>query len=278
MVKLEYKIIWKTHVIDEDLDSIGVIKTKDGNKVLVTAKQSGVIYEFNYETGEQSGKINYKFNRPNGIACWSNYVFVIDRDDHKMILYDYYNKTKILEWGENILKKPYGIAIGFVNNELNVFITDDGKDKIVYRVWISLKNGSINSISNYVKMMEFGFGSKLESIYLDENKKKLLIADEGKYLVYVYDFDTNRFINLFGYMVFNNEPEGISKFKNYWICTNQSKTLNRFIFINDETFNEEFEIKDNINTTNTDGICVFENKLFAINNDCQVVCYEIDIK
>ena len=80
------------------------------------------------------------------------------------------------------------------------------KIKLCMWVWISLKNGSINNISNYVKMMEFGFGSKLESIYFDENKNKLLIADEGKYLVYVYDFDTNRFINLFGYMVFDNEP------------------------------------------------------------------------
>lgn len=278
MVKLEYKIVWKTRVIQENLDSIGVIKTKDGDKVLVTAKNSGLVYEFNYNTGEQSGKVNYQFNRPNGIACWGTYVFIVDRNDHKIILYDYNIKNNILEWGNNILKKPYGITVGFVNNDLNIFITDDGKDKIVYRLWVSLKNNVINGITNYVKMMEFGFSSKLESIYLDENKKKLLIADEGKYLVYIYDFDTNRFINLFGYMVFDNEPEGISKFKNYWICTNQSKTVNRFIFINDETFNEEFEIKDNINTTNTDGICVFENKLFAINNDCQVVCYEIDIK
>jgi hypothetical protein len=64
MVKLEYKIIWKTQFIYDNLDSICV----NNNSILVTAKNSGLIYEFDINTGNFLNKIDLNLKRPNGIA------------------------------------------------------------------------------------------------------------------------------------------------------------------------------------------------------------------
>jgi hypothetical protein len=288
MVKIQNRIVWKSEFIEEDLDSICVIDKKitGKNVVLVTAKASGVVYEFDLSNGKQIGKWNCgnsckplnKWSRPNGIANWENIVGIVERDGKKLKIYDYTNKKLLLTWGENILQKPYGISLGLIDGIINVIVTDDGKNKSVYKLRLKYDYGKKTlELLDWKLIISFDFRTKLESVYLDTEKRKILIADENKYLIYIYDFDSNKFIDLIGEKYFNNETEGISKYKDYWVCTLQSKTDNRFYFF-DEDFDLVDEIKDNTNISNTDGICVFGDNLIVINRDSQVVCIELSIK
>ena len=138
MVKIQSKIIWKTSYFTDDLDSICVIDKKytGKNTVLVTAKKSSVVYEFDLSNGKQIGKWdckNDKWNRPNGIANLNNWVGIVERDGKIFKLYDYTTKKLILKWGEKILEKPYGISIGQMDGLIYVLITDDGPNKSVYK-------------------------------------------------------------------------------------------------------------------------------------------------
>lgn len=286
MVKIQNKIVWKSEIIEEDLDSICVIDKKFNgqNVVLVTAKASGVIYEFDLSNGKKIGKwscinscepIN-KWSRPNGIANWENIVGIVERDGKKLKMYDYTNKKLLLDWGDNILQKPYGLAIGLIDGIINVIITDDGPNKSVYKLRLKYNEKKTLELIDWNLIIKFDFRTKLESVYLDTEKRKILIADENKYLIYIYDFDSNQFIDLIGEKYFNNETEGISKYKDFYVCTLQSKTDNRFYFF-DENFDLVHEIKDNTNISNTDGICVFGDYLIAINRDSQVVCVKLSI-
>jgi len=89
MVKITSKIVWKSDFYQDNLDSICVIdKQYTGtNTVLVTAKTSGTIYEFDLTNGNQIGKwvcsddsCSIKMKRPNGIANWKSWVGIVERD------------------------------------------------------------------------------------------------------------------------------------------------------------------------------------------------------
>ncbi len=272
------KIIWKSEIFkDLDLDSICVVNNDKQTHVLVTSKSTNSILVFDYKSGKLVTKWVDKWNRPNGIANYKNYVGIVERDGKKLSIYNYLTKEKLFVWGQNILEKPYGISMGFANNYLYVLITDDG-NKTVHKLTfqINKENTALNLIET-IPIIKLDFRSKLESIYLDINKNKILLADESKYLIYIYEFASSKLLDIIGKEYFTNEPEGISKYSNYYICTQQSKTDNRFYFLNQDNYQLEFQIADNANVSNTDGICVFENTLFVINKDSQLVAYKINI-
>ena len=283
MVKITSNIIWKSEYFTDQLDSICVIDKKYTDKikdvVLVTAKSSNSVREFDLSNGKFIKSWIDKWSKPNGIANWENCVGIVERDGKYVKLYDYTSKKLLFCWGEKILEKPYGITMGLIDGYVYVIITDDGPSKSVYKLRCSIEliNGIyILKLVDVNKIISFDRRTKLESVYLDTKLKQILIADESKYLIYNFDFVTNKLLDLVGHKYFSNETEGISKYKDYYICTQQSKTDNRFYFFNEE-FDLVYEIKDNTNISNTDGICVFNNYLIVINRDSQVVGIKLEI-
>lgn len=278
MSSFNHKLFWKSNIFESDLDSICVIDKKyikngTHDMVLVTAKKTGDIYEFNLSNGHLVNIWKEQWKRPNGIASWNQFVAVIDRDNKLLTIYNYQTKKLIFSWGSNILNKPYGITLDKLNNFIYLFITDDGKNKLVYKLKFDL---DFNFISDQ-KILEFDFRTKLESIYFDSTKQIILVADEGRYLIYKFDFNTNQLLGSYGIEYFNNEPEGISKYKNMYVCTNQSRYDNIFYFFDDENFDLVYQINEDI-VKNTDGICMFKNILLVINDDKQLVSFELNNK
>lgn len=283
MVKIKSDIVWKSEYFADELDSICVIDKKYTDKikdiVLVTAKSSNSIHKFDLSNGQYVKSWTDNWSRPNGIANWENCVGIVERDGKSVKLYDYTTKKLLFSWGEKILEKPYGITMGLIDEFIYIIITDDGISKSIYKLKcsIELNNGVYRlKLVDANKIISFDRRTKLESVYLDTKLKQILIADESKFLIYVYDFYTNKMLDLVGDKYFNNETEGISKYKDYYICTQQSKTDNRFYFFNEE-FDLVHEIKDNTNISNTDGICVFNNYLIVINRDSQVIGINLEI-
>ena len=72
----------------------------------------------------------------------------------------------------------------FIDGFINVLIIYDDKNKSVYKLRLKY-NSDIKTIElvDCKKIISFDFRTKLESIYLDTEKRKILIAYENKYLI-----------------------------------------------------------------------------------------------
>ena len=258
------KIIWKSDIIKENLDSICVID----NQVLVTAKESDSILIFDNNNGKLIDTWKDDFNRPNGIASYKNLVGIVERNGKCFKLYDY-NDRKLL-YSYNMFKKPYGLTYGIINDKILFYITDDGTH-IIYEFVFDLI--TLKLITNTIWKI-LPSDCKLESIYLDLDENKMIVANESKYLIHIYEYSTKKLLDVIGQRFLNNEPEGLGKWKNYYVFTNQSKISNCFHFVDCKEYDVKFTIKFN-DVINTDGICIDNNHLLVINDDKQLVCIQI---
>jgi hypothetical protein len=183
-------------------------------------------------------------------------------------LYDYDGRKLLYSYDK--FKKPYGITYGIINGKILFYITDDGTNSI-YEFVFDL--GTLKLITNNIWKI-LPSDCKLESIYLDLDENKMIVANESKYLIHIYEYSTKKLLDVIGQRFLNNEPEGLGKWKKYYVFTNQSKTNNCFHFVDINEYDVKFTIKLP-DVINTDGICIENNHLFAINDDKQLVCIQI---
>ena len=260
-------IIWKSDIYHNyNVDSIAVIN----NNVLVTSKEKNLILILD----DKSGKLidTWKgFNRPNGILAFDKYVLIIERDNKRVQLFEYSTRKLLDTWGHGFLKKPYGGTVKKLYNGYQILVTDD-MTKSIYSIIYKFKNGVLSRDSSSV-WKRLSFATKLESLYYDCNKDLLLVADEAREIVLIYDFKSKSMIDSFGERILTGEPEGISKWKDYYIITNQSKTDNKFYIVNEDF--DIFHILKIKGVSNTDGITVNNNFLYVINDDLQVVKFNL---
>ena len=126
----------------------------------------------------------------------------------------------------------------------------------------------------------------MESIQADKHYQTLLVAEEMKehHKVMALDLMTGEVIkeNL-GNFDRGNDPEGIALVVNknnngYWICTEQSKTDNRFHLYDRKTL-EYMTTMYLDNVSYTDGIATayMHGKwfLYAVDNDARIVAFEL---
>ena len=66
-------------------------------------------------------------------------------------------------------------------------------------------------------IIKLDFRNKLESIYLDVNKNKIVLADESKYLIYIYDFTSLKLLDMIGKEFLTNEPKAFENIQSI-IC------------------------------------------------------------
>ena len=260
-------ITWKSDIYHNyNVDSIAVIN----NHVLVTSKEKHLILILDNSTGRLIEKW-YGFNRPNGILAFDKYVLIIERDNTRVQLFEYPTKKLLDTWGNGILKKPYGGTFKKLNNGYQILVTDD-TTKTIYSIIYKFKDGVLTRDSSNI-WKKLSFATKLESLYYDSSKDILLVADEAREIVLIYDFKSKSIIDNFGERILTGEPEGISKWKEYYIITNQSKSDNKFYIINQD-FDIVHILKIN-GVSNTDGICVNNDYLYVINDDLQIIKFNL---
>lgn len=258
------QILWKSEIFDKNIDSICVV---DSN-ILVTGKESNSILIFDKQ-GKLVDEWVDNFDRPNGILNYNNLVGIVERDGKCFKLYDF--KDRKLIHKVNKFKKPYGLTLKIIDVHILFYVTDDG-DKTIHEIRYNLLNNKFEG-SNIWKQLPFD--CKLESIVYDKEKNVMLVANEADRLIYVIDYTSKRIINIVGQRFLDNEPEGIAIWKQYYVFTNQSKTNNCFHFVDKDHFDVQFTLKfKEIN--NTDGICIDNNHLYAINDDKQLVCVKLN--
>lgn len=268
----------------DNVDSPAVWHGAGGeNWVLATAKEGNAIIVYDAATGEKIssfgkyGAMPGELSRPNGIAVIDNYAVVVERDNHRVQVFTLPEFKSLGFFGETVLRKPYGITIDYFEGQFNLFITDnyempdestppaDSLGRRVHHFTFTVEDGNLKAghIKAFGETAGGGVLYKVESILLDREYDRLLIADEHELHrnVKIYNLNGDYTGVVVSHKYFFYEPEGIvvwqcpEDMSGYYIMTDQGKISNTFQVFDRETLEYIGGFRGEI-TRNTDGIAI----------------------
>ena len=273
---------------DAGMDSIGFLMRK--HVIVVTVKDKNEIHVYNAMNGEFKKSIKRDNAFPNGVTTINDqFVLVTERDNKQVAVFNS-SMDFLGTFGNDELRSPYGITFYKQEEGLyKVLVTDSyeynnpREDRIL--TWdFTIDNESFNVSSATVLGNPTLY--QVESIYADQHYQTLLVAEEMKehHKVMALDLMTGQVKKEdLGNFNRGNDPEGIALVINkdnngYWICTEQSKTDNRFHLYDRKTL-EYMNTMYLDNVSYTDGIATayMHGKwfLYAVDNDARVVAFEL---
>jgi 3-phytase len=244
----------------DNIDSIATWITPEGGVwVIATAKDSARLIVFDGDTGAtlrsvgEPGDAPGQFLRPNGIAVYGDFAFVVERDNHRVQVLRLPDFTPAGIFGAPDLLKPYGLWLHeSAPGELQVDVTDsyqgaDGKlpplaqlDARVKRFRVMLGAEGLESARlerQFGDTTEAGAVRWIESIVGDALHDRLLIPEEyieqAPGAIRLYD-GAGRYQGVdVGAGLFGGQPEGLALYdcpdgSGYWIATDQQVDSNRF--------------------------------------------------
>ena len=273
---------------DAGMDSIAFLMRK--HVIVVTVKDKNELHVYNAMNGELKKSIKRENAFPNGITTINDqFVLVTERDNKQVAVFNS-SMEYLGSFGNNELRSPYGITFYKQDNSsYKVLVTDSyeynnpREDRIL--TWdFSFENESFNVSKASVLGNPTLY--QVESIQADKHYNTLLVAEEMEehHKVMVLDLMTGEVLKEdLGDFNRGNDPEGIALVINknhqgYWICTEQSKTDNRFHLYDRKTL-ENFATMYLDNVSYTDGIATayMHGKwfLYAVDNDARVAAFEL---
>ncbi|NUN44330.1 phytase precursor [bacterium] len=224
-------------------------------------------------TGAEPGKLR----RPNNALVLDDMLFVVERDNHRVQVFSLPEFKSIFVFGEQELKKPYGISLYKSSPDSIVcYITDNyelTKDSIPppsmlgqrirqYHITMRSRKLSATPVRAFGDTSGSGVLYTVESIYVDPVYNRILIADEYERQnnIKIYTLDGTFTGQVIGYGLFKTQPEGIALWTcgdsaGYWITTDQSHTENVF-HIFDRQFLQPVASFCAVNIRNTDGVAL----------------------
>ena len=275
-------------VMDAGMDSIGFLMRK--HVIVVTVKDKNELHVYNAMNGKLKNSIKRENAYPNGITTINDqFVLVTERDNKQVAVFN--SSMEFLgTFGNNELRSPYGITFYKQDDSsYKVLVTDSyeynnpRQDRILS--WdFNIENETFN-VSN-ASVLGNPILYQVESIQADKHYNTLLVAEEMKehHKVMALDLTTGEILKEdLGNFNRGNDPEGIALVlnkdqKGYWICTEQSKTDNRFHLYDRKTL-EHFATMYLENVSYTDGIATayMHGKwfLYAVDNDARVAAFEL---
>ena len=275
-------------VEDAGMDSIGFLMRK--HVIVVTVKDKNEIHVYNAMNGEFKKSIKRDNAFPNGVTTINDqFVLVTERDNKQVAVFNS-SMDFLGTFGNDELRSPYGITFYKQEEGLyKVLVTDSyeynnpREDRIL--TWdFTIDNESFNVSS--ATFLGNPTLYQVESIYADQHYQTLLVAEEMQehHKVMALDLMTGEVKKEdLGNFNRGNDPEGIALVINkdnngYWICTEQSKTDNRFHLYDRKTL-EYMNTMYLDNVSYTDGIATayMHGKwfLYAVDNDARVVAFEL---
>ena len=275
-------------VADAGMDSIGFLMRK--HVIVVTVKDKNELHVYGAMNGKFKKSIKRENAYPNGITTINDqFVLVTERDNKQVAVFN--SSMEFLgTFGNEELRSPYGITFyKQENNSYKVLVTDSYE-------YNNPREDRILSWDFTIENGEFSVGPatvlgnptlyQVESIQADKYYQTLLVAEEMKehHKVMALDLMTGEVIKEdLGNFDRGNDPEGIALVINkdnngYWICTEQSKTDNRFHLYDRKTLEYKTTMYlDNVSYTDGIATAYMHGKwyLYAVDNDARVVAFEL---
>ncbi len=289
------KEVYRTfHDPSANVDSPAVWNNPDGSTwLLATAKEGNMIIVYNAATGEkittfcEAGEGAGQLSRPNGIAVTDNLAMVVERDNHRIQIFSLPGFRSLGIFGGELLKKPYGIAADFFEGKYHLFVTDnyempdettppaDSLGRRVHHFTFTVENDSI--LAEHLKAFGDTAGDgalfTVESILIDRNLDRLLIADENEERrnIKIYNTEGEFTELIIPGKYFLYEPEGIAM----WSCNKDNSGY--YIAVDQGTENNTFQVFDRkttayiggfsgLVTRNTDGVALTQSSFGEFND------------
>ncbi len=269
---------------------------KEGNAIIVYSAEDGSFIERFGESGDGEGA----FSRPNGITVIENLLLIVERDNRRVQVFRLPDFEPLGFFGDELLQKPYGISVAKTGkNSFDAYITDNYEtpdeqippvEELGQRVhYFSFKIENDKVSGKHKKAFGDTEGDgilhKVESILIDEELERLLIADEysEQRNIKIYSPEGEFTGEIIPNKYFDSEPEGIALFEckidtsGYYVTTDQSDNYNKFEVFDRKTLEHLGTFGGEI-TTNTDGVALtqqsfgdFENgAFFPVHDDGSV--------
>lgn len=117
----------------DELDSLATWPAADGSTWLIaSAKSTHRLAVYDADSGRrlrefgENGQALGQFKRPNGVAVFADYLFVAERDNHRVQVLRLPELTPLGSFGEAQLRSPYGLWINeTAPGELDAYVTDN---------------------------------------------------------------------------------------------------------------------------------------------------------
>lgn len=249
--------------------------------LIATAKETDVMLVYDAETGKflqrvgGSGTAAGQFDRPNGVAIIDDLMLVVERNNHRVQVHHLPSFETIGFIGEDVLIRPYGLTLyplpegGYMLYVTDNYETPDEQippdSELGERVkqWrFTVTDGQLASelIRSFGDTSGPGVLPKVETIWVDPDHNRLLIADEQGLSHKIYTLDGEFSGEMMGAAIFQYEPEGLVLYtcpdgSGYWIATDQSHEDNTFHIFDRKTLSHLGAFQAG-QTTNTDGVAL----------------------
>ncbi len=293
--------------LGDNVDSPAIWHGENGeNWLLATAKEGNAIIVYNAEDGSfierygESGDGEGAFSRPNGITVIENLLLIVERDNRRVQVFRLPDFEPLGFFGDDLLKKPYGISVTKTEeNKFDAYVTDNYEtpseqippvEELGQRVHyfsFEIKNNKVSGEHQKAFGDTEGRGIlyKVESILIDKEMNRLLIADEysKQRNIKIYSPEGAFTGEVISSQYFDSEPEGIALFEcekdatGYYITTDQHDHNNKFEVFDRKSLKHLGTFGGEI-TANTDGVAItqksygnFENgAFFPVHDDGSV--------
>jgi len=299
----------------EELDSLTTWPTEDGKTLLIASgKSSHRLVVFDADTGEElrtvgrEGQGPGEFKRPNGVAVQGDYLFVVERDNHRVQVLSLPDFKTIGMFGEKELRSPYGIWITEKEpGEYEAYITDSfmyGKkfdevppfnelDQRVRRYRVSFDHdGGMRAqyAGSFGDTREESALRMVESIAGDPVNDRMLIADEDRRHLSTlreYSFSGRYTGRTLPQDAFGAEAEGVALWtcpdgSGYWLAVDQLAPLTIFHLFDRVTLQPRGSFQG-ATTARTDGVALHAaasagfpgGALFAVHDDKSIAAFDL---
>ncbi len=296
----------------DNVDSPAFYQTPEGeNWIIATGKSSHNLLIYNAENGSiikhalKEGSAAGELNRPNGIWVVDNLCAVVERDNHRVQVFQLPEFKHLGFIAQDKLINPYGLSIDKIKDTYRLFITDNYEKndsippneelgKRVLEYTFKIAGGKVTSeFKRYLgETSGDGVLKVVESIYADAVNNTLILSEEDETFTYLksYSLDKGTFDGrTLGKGLLNYQAEGIALYdcgngEGFWFCTDQNEGDNTFYIFDRKTFKEVAAFKSET-TQNTDGVWLTQKPygqfkkgvFFAVNNDGGVGAFDLEM-
>ncbi|MEH6421992.1 hypothetical protein [Pseudomonas sp. CGJS7] len=299
----------------DEVDSLATWPNEDGSTWLIaSAKSTHRLNVYDADSGEllrsvgEKGAAPGQFKRPNGLAVFGDYLFVVERDNHRVQVLRLPAFSPVASFGEAQLRSPYGVWINeTAPGELDAYITDsfmygEKFDKVPalaeldqrvrrYRLRFD-ENDRVSSeyLGAFGDTSEDAALRIVESISGDPANDRLLIADEDQ-----RHLSTLREYTLTGHYTgrrvpdrsFDAQAEGVALWScagggGYWVAVDQLMPRTIFHVYDRDTLQPQGSFSGEV-TAHTDGIALHAastrsfptGALYAVHDDRSVSAFDL---
>jgi 3-phytase len=300
-----------------NIDSVATYAgAPDASWLFATAKEGNVIRIYNASTGAlvrdlgSTGVGSFEFRRPNGILTLDGMLVVVERDNHRVQVFDLPELETVGIFGDSELVKPYGAYMRSVGaDRYELYVTDNyetadeqvppeselGRRVHLFTIDVIRDDGGAVHAINAAHTRAFGATSGpgalrvVESLWGDPEHDRLMIAEEdpaGGRVIKGYSFAGQFSGEIVGAGVFEVQPEGIALYRcadgaGYWITTDQSDGRNVFHLFDRRSLAHAGAFQG-ATTRNTDGVWLSQEPLpgfpagafFAVHDDQAVAAFD----